>query len=254
LAIAVHQAQSYEELQRQKKSLEKQVKNQAQQIENALVAARVASQTKHEFIGNMSHELKTPLTRVIGLSGTLLHWSIEEGRIPLPIEKQQQYLKTIHDSGKHLLKLINTILEFSEVQSGSHLLNAKKISLHKLCLEIIQSLQAQSEESEIDLALDVRLEPEAELFYGDREKLREILLNLLDNALKFTDKNGQVFLRVWQENKKIVFEVEDTGAGISTEKLPLLFETFTPLENFRQRIHDGAGIGFTNFLSKRFPH
>ena len=243
LAIAVHQAQSYEELQRQKKSLEKQVKNQAQQIENALVAARVASQTKHEFIGNISHELKTPLTRVIGLSGTLLHWSIEEGRIPLPIEKQQQYLKTIHDSGRHLLKLINTILEFSEVQSGSNLLNAKKISLHKLCLEIVQSLHPQAEEAEIALALDIRLEPEAELFYGDREKLREILLNLLDNALKFTDKNGKVFLRVWQENKKVVFEVEDTGVGISSEKLPLLFETFSPLENFRQRIHDGVGIG-----------
>lgn len=243
IAIAAYRNQSYKELQIQKELLEKQVKNQAQQIEDALVAARIASQSKHEFIGNMSHELRTPLTRVIGLSGTLLHWSLEKGRIPLPIEKQQQYLKTIQESGKHLLKLINNILEFSEVQSGKHLLNTENISLLELCQKVIQSLQPKAEELQLNLTLDYQLTPQTDCFYGDAARLEEILLNLLDNALKFTLPEGDIFLRLWQENKQIVFEVEDTGIGISEQQLPLLFETFKPLENYRQRIHDGAGLG-----------
>jgi two-component system, sensor histidine kinase and response regulator len=243
LAIAAYHHQSYEDLQTQKELLEKQVKNQAQQIEDALVAARIASQSKHEFIGNISHELRTPLTRVIGLSGTLLHWSLEKGRIPLPIEKQQQYLKTIQESGKHLLKLINNILEFSEVQSGKHLLNTEDISLLELCQRVIDSLQGKAIDLRLDLTLDFQLSPKADCFYGDRARLEEILLNLLDNALKFTLPEGDVFLRVWQEEKQIIFEVEDTGIGISEQQLPLLFETFKPLENYRQRIHDGAGLG-----------
>ena len=243
LAIAIYQFQSHEELQQQKLLLEQRVKSQAQQIEDALVAARIASQSKHEFIGNMSHELKTPLTRVIGLSGTLLHWSLEKGHIPLPIEKQRQYLKTIQDSGKHLLKLIENILEFSELQSGKHLLNIGKISLGELCQEVVDSLQVKARELGLNLQLDFCLSSESDSFYGDRERLQEILTNLLDNGLKFTPIEGEVWLRVWQENKQIIFEVEDTGIGISEQQLPLLFESFKPLENFRQRIHDGAGIG-----------
>lgn len=243
LAPMVSKSQSYARLQEQKEQLEKQVENQAHQIEDALVAARIASQSKHEFLGNITHELKTPLTRVIGLSGTLLHWSLSEGRTPLPIEKQQQYLKTIQDSGKQLLKLINKILEFSEVQSGKHLLNARNISLFELCHEIMESLQVQAKNLGISLNLDYKLPLESNYFYGDRDRLSEILLNLLDNALKFTPVAGEVFLRIWQEKKRIILEVEDTGIGISPEQQSLLFESFKPLENFRQKIHQGAGIG-----------
>lgn len=243
LAIAINKSQSYTKLQQQKKELEQQVENQAHQIADALVAAKVASQSKHEFLGNISHELKTPLTRVIGLSGTLLHWSLSEGRTPLPAEKQQQYLKTIQDSGKHLLKLIERILEFSEVQSGKHLLNAQNVSLFDLSKEIVNSLQQRVRSLGLILKLDYRLTSEFDSFYGDRHRLEEILLNLLDNAFKFTPASGEVVLRLWQENRQIAIEVEDTGIGISQQQLPLLFEGFSPSENFRQKIHEGAGIG-----------
>jgi two-component system sensor histidine kinase/response regulator len=242
LGIVVHQDRYYEELKNQKKLLEKKVQNQAQQIENALLAAKVASQSKHEFIGNISHELKTPLTKVIGLSSTLLHWSSKEDRIPLPIEKQQQYLRTIQDSGKHLLKLINNILEVSEVQSGKQFLKIENISLFKLCQKIVESLRIKANNLALDLILDYQLESEADSFSGDKTKLQEILLNLLDNALKFTPAGGKINLRVWQENKQIILEVEDTGIGIAQRQLPLLFESFQHLDNFRQRVHDGGGI------------
>ena len=242
LGIAVHQDRYYEKLRSQKKLLEKKVQNQAQQIENALLAAKVASQSKHEFIGNISHELKTPLTKVIGLSSTLLNLSLKEDRIPLPIEKQQQYLRTIQDSGRHLLKLINNILEVSEVQSGKQFLKIENISLFKLCQKIVESLRIKANNLALDLILDYQLESEADSFYGDKTKLQEILLNLLDNALKFTPAGGKINLRVWQENKQIILEVEDTGIGIAQQQLPLLFESFQHLDNFRQRIHDGGGI------------
>ena len=242
-AIAVSQDQSYRHLQKQKQLLEKQVETQAQQIENALVAAQMANQSKNEFLGNMSHELRTPLTRVIGLSGTLLHWSIAQGKIPLSVEKQQQYLKTIHDSGKHLLSLINRILEFSEVESGKHLLNIERISLYQLARKVLHLCQEEAEYKSISLNLDFLLKPTEDLFDADDIRLQEILFNLLNNAIKFTPANGQVILRIWREGKIVIFEVEDTGIGITQQQIPLLFEKFKQLEKSRQRIHGGTGLG-----------
>ncbi len=242
-AIAVCQHQSYQHLQKQKQLLEKQVETQAQQIENALVAAQIANQSKNEFLGNMSHELRTPLTRVIGLSGTLLHWSMAQGKIPLPIEKQQQYLKTIHDSGKHLLSLINRILEFSEVESGKHLLNIERISLYQLARKVLHLCQEEADNKSINLNLDFLIKPTEDLFDADDIRLQEIMFNLLSNAIKFTPSDGQVILRIWREGKIVIFEVEDTGIGISQQQIPLLFEKFQQLESSRQRIHGGTGLG-----------
>ena len=242
-AIAISQDQSYQQLQKQKQLLEKQVETQAQQIENALVAAQIANQSKNEFLGNMSHELRTPLTRVIGLSGTLLHWSLAQGKTPLSIEKQQQYLKTIHDSGKHLLSLINRILEFSEVESGKHLLNIERISLYQLARKVLHLCQEEADNKSIDLNLDFLIKPTEDLFDADDIRLQEILFNLISNAIKFTPTDGQVILRIWREGKIVVFEVEDTGIGISQQQIPLLFEKFQQLESSRQRIHGGTGLG-----------
>lgn len=242
-AIAISQNQSYQHLQKQKQLLERRVETQAQQIENALVAAQIANQSKNEFLGNMSHELRTPLTRVIGLSGTLLHWSIAQGKAPLSIEKQQQYLKTIHDSGKHLLSLINRILEFSEVESGKHLLNIERISLYQSARKVLHLCEEDAQEKSIKLNLDFLIKPTEDLFDADDIRLQEILFNLLNNAIKFTPADGQVTLRIWREGKIVIFEVEDTGIGISQQQIPLLFEKFQQLENSRQRIHGGTGLG-----------
>jgi len=243
IAIATYKNQSYQNLHEQKQLLEKQVETQAQQIENALVAAQMANQSKSEFLGNMSHELRTPLTRVIGLSGTLLHWSLAQGKVPLPIEKQRQYLKTIHDSGTHLLSLINSILEFSEVESGKHLLNIERISLYRLARKVLHLCQEEADNKSIDLHLDFQVKLTGDLFDADDIRLQEILFNLISNAIKFTPADGEVILRVWREDKIVIFEVEDTGIGISQQQIPLLFEKFQQLERSRKRIHGGTGLG-----------
>ncbi|MDJ0632017.1 MAG: ATP-binding protein [Xenococcaceae cyanobacterium MO_188.B29] len=243
LAIAIYQNKSYQQLQQQKEKLEQQVKTRAEQLKDALIAAQAANQSKHEFIGSMSHELRTPLTCVIGLSGTLLHWSLASDRVTLPLEKQQQYLKTIHDSGKHLLSLINNILEFSEVESGKFLLNVTEFSLQSLARNVLQILQEESHKQQVNLSLDFKVDPEEDKFCADRQRVQEILLNLLSNGIKFTPVGGQVILRIWRENNQVIFEVEDTGIGISQQQLPMLFESFQQLESSLQRTYGGTGLG-----------
>jgi two-component system sensor histidine kinase/response regulator len=243
LAIAIYQNESYQQLQNQKKLLEEQVNTRAKQLKDALLAAQVANQSKHEFIGNMSHELKTPLTCIIGLSGTLLHWSLANGKIPLPVEKQQQYLKTIQDSGKQLLSLINNILEVSELESGKYLLNITLISLTELAENVLRLLQVQTQTHQINLVLDLKVKREEDKFYADLERLTEILLNLLSNGIKFTPAGGTVTLRIWREARQVIFEVEDNGIGISQQQIPLLFEKFQQLEGLLQRTHGGVGLG-----------
>jgi two-component system sensor histidine kinase/response regulator len=243
LAIAIYQNESYQQLQIQKKLLEKQVKTRAKQLKDALIAAQVANQSKHEFIGNMSHELRTPLTCIIGLSGTLLHWSSANGKIPLSMEKQQQYLKTIQDSGKQLLALINSILELSDVEAGKYLLDVTEFSLHQLVNAVLQTVREEAQKQQINLILEFQIQPEQDLFCADRERVQEILLNLVSNGIKFTLEGGRVTLRIWREQQQVIFEVEDTGIGIAQQQLPFLFEKFKQLEHFRQRTYNGAGLG-----------
>jgi two-component system sensor histidine kinase/response regulator len=243
LAIAIYQNESYLQLQQQKKLLEEQVKKRAQQLQDALLAAQAATQSKNEFIGNMSHELRTPLTCVIGLSGTLLHWSLARGNTSLPLEKQRQYLKTIQDSGKHLLDLVNDILDFSEVESGKILLNFTEFSLYNLARSIVQSMQDEANKKQIYLELDFQVESTNDLFCADRDRVKQILINLLSNGIKFTPEEGRVVLRIWRENRDAIFEIEDTGIGIAKQHLPLLFEKFQQIESSRQRTHGGTGLG-----------
>jgi two-component system, sensor histidine kinase and response regulator len=243
LAIAIYHHQSYEQLQQQKILLERQVQTQAQQIKDALIAAEAASKSKHEFLGSMSHELRTPLTCVIGLSSTLLQWSSTKSAVPLSPEKQQQYLHLIQQSGKHLLALINNILEFSDVESGKHLLDVKQISLVDITKQSWQILQETAKEKKIALRVEINLAPDQEYFFADEIRLKEILYNLLSNGIKFTPEYGEVILRVWREKRQVVFQIEDTGIGIATEEIPMLFEKFKQIENFKDRTHGGTGLG-----------
>lgn len=243
LAIAIYQNQSYQLLEQQKSFLEKQVENQAQQIKNALIAAEAASQSKHQFIGSMSHELRTPLTCIIGLSSTLMQWSLGKNPVALPPEKQQQYLSLIQENGKQLLSLINKILEFSEVESGKHLLNIQQISLEDIGKKTLHLLNAAARNKQITLSSNFKLEAQDGLFFADPERLQEILLNLLSNAIEFSPTGTEVILRIWRENHQVIFQVEDNGIGIAESEIPLLFEKFKQLEDFRRRTHGGTGLG-----------
>ena len=249
LAIAIFNHQSYQQLQQQKKLLEKQVATQSQQLKDALIAAEAASKSKHDFLGSMSHELRTPLTCVIGLSSTLLQWSSTKQKIHLSPEKQQEYLHLIQQSGKHLLSLINNILEFSDVESGKHLLEIKQVSLPEVVKHTLHLLQESAEAKNIKLRSEIEIEPEKTSFLADEIRLKEILFHILSNGIKFTPEGGEVILRVWREQHQVIFQIEDTGIGIAPDEIPLLFEKFKQIENVRQRVHGGTGLGLA--LSKK---
>ncbi len=238
LAIAIRQALLYRQLQLQKETLEQRFKNQTQDLRDALIAAEAANRSKSEFLAAMSHELRTPLTCVIGMSSTLLRWSFGQFS-----EKQRDYLKNIHDSGEHLLELINDILELSQLEAGKAVLSLQEISLIQLCQQMLASMREKARDADISLNTDFHIPPEGDLLIGDLRRIQQILYNLLSNAIKFTPAGGQVTIRLWAESQTILLQVEDTGVGIPLEDQSLIFNTFQQLDSSFHRNYEGTGLG-----------
>ncbi len=244
LSIAIYQAQLHTQLQQQKYTLERRVTERTQALHDALLAAQSANRAKSEFLATMSHELRTPLTCVIGISATLLRlYSEGAGIKQLPREKQQEYLHKIHDSGEHLLELINDILELSEVEAGKTILQISEFSLTKLAQQTLHSFRERAQEHNVLLISDIQIKSDEDLFIADQRRVKQIVSNLLSNAIKFTPESGQVTLRVWVNRNTAIFQIQDTGIGISEEQQPLLFEKFQQLDSSYRRQYGGTGLG-----------
>lgn len=251
LAIAIQQTQLYTQLQDQAYTLEERVIDRTQELRDALVAAQSANQVKTEFLAMMSHELRTPLTCIIGMANTLQRLPAgEEGERFLPKERQQEYLKTIQQSGEHLLEVINDILDLTQLEAGRMGLDISEFSLFQVASESLRMLRSQAMRKKIHLVFDC---PESvyslatayqnDSFLADPRRVRQILLNLLTNAIKFTPEGGRVTLSVWKEDDQAVLQVQDTGIGIPPEQRPLLFQKFQQLDMSRQRGYEGTGLG-----------
>ncbi|BAQ61172.1 circadian input kinase A [Geminocystis sp. NIES-3708] len=242
LAVAIYQYNCYQKLEKQKKLLEQQIEKKAKELQDALIAAQIANQSKTEFLGSISHELRTPLTCIIGLSGTLLHWS-QDKQHKLSTEQQIRYLRIIQDSGRKLLQLINNILDFADIEAGKSLLFIEQISLQNISNMIYLAGIEIARNQGISVKLDNLTTPELDLFYADGERLYQILLNLVDNAIKFTPSGGEVIIRLMRNQNQVIFQIEDTGIGIYEEQISLLFTKFQQLENYRTRTYSGTGLG-----------
>ncbi|MEI6379754.1 MAG: ATP-binding protein [Cyanobacteriota bacterium ELA615] len=242
LSVAIDQAQLYAEVQAQKKNFEQRVIERTQELKESLLASQSAYRSKNAFLDSVTHELRTPLTCVIGLSATLLHWS-SSSSVVLPVEKQHQYLETIQKSGRQLLELINEILEFSQLEAGNSLLNVRQFSLIRSGNLVIKSLEQEAKNAQINLEFEIKSDLEKDLFWGDAERIEQIIYHLLSNAIKFTPKQGRVSLKIWKGQNEAVFQIEDTGIGIAKENLPRLFEKFEQLEKYRGRVYPGTGLG-----------
>ncbi|MBX9257051.1 GAF domain-containing sensor histidine kinase [Desmonostoc muscorum CCALA 125] len=238
LAIAIHQAELMQTLTQEKQTLEERVIERTRALRDALLAAEAASRLRSEFLATISHELLTPLTYVIGMSSTLLRWPLGELS-----QRQRDYLQTIHDSGEHLLEMINDILDLSQIEAGKTALNISEFSLVSVAQRTVESLQQKATSEQVNLKLDLQIDPKRDRFTADSERLEQVLWNLLTNAIKFTPENGSVTLRLWVEDDTAIFQVEDTGIGIPEEKLPLLFEKFQQLDTPYRRRYEGTGLG-----------
>lgn len=238
LAIAIHQAELMQTLTQEKQTLEQRVIERTIGLRDALLAAEAASRLRSEFLATISHELLTPLTYVIGMSSTLLRWPLGELS-----QRQRGYLQTIHDSGEHLLEMINDILDLSQIEAGKTALNISEFSLVNVAENAVESLRKKATSEQINLQLDLQIDPRRDRFTADAERVEQILWNLLTNAIKFTPESGSVTLRLWVEDDTAIFQVEDTGIGIHEEQLPLLFEKFQQLDTPYRRRYEGTGLG-----------
>jgi signal transduction histidine kinase len=202
-----------------------------------------ANRHKSEFLANMSHELRTPLNAVIGFSDVLLEHTFGELN-----EKQEQYIGIILTSGRHLLSLINDILDLSKIEAGRMELELSQFEVAMAIDNAVTLVRDRATNHGLTLAIDV--DAELGTFVGDERKLKQILLNLLSNAVKFTPDGGRIGVRATKANGAVEISVSDTGIGIAPEDQAAIFEEFRQVGTDVMRKREGTGLGLA--LTRRF--
>ena len=216
------------------------------QLEQSNQELNHAMKVKDEFLANMSHEFRTPLTSIIGYSEMLL-----TGLAGKLLESQQKYIEQIVYAGKHLLTLINDILDYSKFNAEVTILNREKVRVRSVCVSAISIMEPRAFKK--DIQIDFEIENQIGEFWCDPQRLRQILINLLNNAIKFSPNYGTIGLRVktiGSPKPAVEFQVWDRGIGIEPEDLTRIFEPFTQVASDLERDYEGSGIGLA--LVKKF--
>ncbi|HXH41186.1 MAG TPA: response regulator, partial [Thermoanaerobaculia bacterium] len=229
-----------EERTRQLASVNRELELRTNELAAANIELSAASSLKDEFLANMSHELRTPLNAILGMSEVL-----EEG-IHGPLnDRQRKSLKTIEESGRHLLDLINDILDLSKIEAGKLELSIAPVGVRALCEAAVRMVREHAAKKRIRLSTTV--DPSLVTLIADDRRLKQILVNLLSNAVKFTPDGGAVGLDVSSSAKQntVSFSVWDTGIGISADGIDQLFRPFVQLDSTYARQFSGTGLGLS---------
>jgi PAS domain S-box-containing protein len=219
------------------------------QIERALheknIELQNAAEAKNRFLATMSHELRTPMNAIIGYTGTLLM------RLPGPLtDEQQKQLETIQSSARHLLSLINDLLDLAKIESGRVEMTLDSVDCKGVVEEVAETLRPLAGQK--GLRFDVALPPEPFTLRTDRRALSQIAINLVSNAIKFTAHGGVTIALAWRDvdgHRCAALEVTDTGRGIEKDEQKKLFKAFTQIDSSSTRSHEGTGLGL--HLSQR---
>ncbi|MEI7849611.1 MAG: ATP-binding protein, partial [Chloroflexota bacterium] len=230
--------QAESDLQAARDELEIRVIERTSELQAANIVIQKASKAKDEFIAIMSHELRTPLTGILGLS-QVMQFPTYGDLSP----KQLSTVQNIEKSGQHLLELINQILDYSKIQSGKLEMQPLPCSLNKICQSALQMVNSLANKKNQELTFNIS--PENIFLNADERRLRQVLLNLLGNAIKFTPEAGHIILSVigLPKTHQVMISVRDSGIGIKPEDLSKLFEPFVQLDMRLSREYEGTGLG-----------
>ncbi|OLP54902.1 PAS domain-containing sensor histidine kinase [Rhizobium rhizosphaerae] len=198
--------------------------------------AEAANRAKSEFLANMSHELRTPLNAILGFSEILKHRMFG----PLGSEKYEEYTKDIHDSGKHLLNVINDILDMSKIEAGQMSITRERIDLAPLVEEALRLIKGPAQQKDIVVCQEIA---SGLTLHADRRAMKQILLNLLSNAAKFTNKGGRIALRARKVAGAVTLTIADSGIGIPRTALEKIGQPFEQVQNQYAKSQGGSGLG-----------
>ncbi len=206
-----------------------------QTLREARDRAETAAAARSTFLANMSHEIRTPMNAIIGFTEALLDSSLDTS--------QRRHLSTVHNAARSMLRLLNDILDTAKLEKGAVELEVADFSLRELCTQILTSLRITATKKRLLLELDYP-ETEPEFVRGDALRLQQVLVNLIGNAIKFTER-GHVRLRVRYIGSELLLDVEDTGIGIAPEALDRIFDPFAQADASTTRRFGGTGLGTT---------
>jgi signal transduction histidine kinase len=212
-------------------------KTSAVALRDAKHEADAGTQAKSAFLANMSHELRTPLNAIIGFSDLMLTQQLG----PLGNARYREYVDDIHRSGLQLLALINDLLDLSRIGAGEETLFEEEVSVRQVISDACRMVELQAKQSHVTVA--TKVPPNLPKIRGDKRRIKQIVLNLLTNAIKFTPDLGTVAVTAGQSTAGLSIEVSDTGIGIADVDLPKVLERFGQVENELSRRHSGTGLG-----------
>lgn len=237
LSQCLNNIQLFEDLYHTKDNLEKKIKERTNELVKSLRAIEVISKTKSNFISSVSHELRTPLTSVKGFSSLL----VGEKFGKLPEEAKERLLK-IDGNVNKLMAIVNTLLDISRIESGKMEIKIAPFEITKLIRDVADFLAPQAQAKKIELSFELSESLNA---YLDKNLIERVLINLLNNAIKFTPSGGKITLRCIRKDKQVVISVSDTGYGMKEEDLEKIFQEFFRASNSAITQIEGSGLGLS---------
>jgi two-component system, OmpR family, phosphate regulon sensor histidine kinase PhoR len=212
------------------------INDMAEKLGNDIDKFRKLERVRSEFLANVSHELRTPIFSIQGFLETLLDGAVDDPHV------NREFLEKAHHHANRLNTLLSDLIEISRIESGEMKMSFRYFSLSEFLQQVVQEMQPQVAKKSLSLELVMPV-PHDEKVYGDRERLKQVMINLIDNAVKYTEPGGLISVRTSREGTRVAIHVQDTGCGIAWEHQARIFERFYRVDRDRSREVGGTGLG-----------